>query len=91
MRTVQNWIGGNDYNPYGADFVLPPPEFVTGALDDLVAFLNLEAFPLLVRAAVARAQFETVHPLKTATAVLAARLSTWCCAAEAWRRDTFHP
>ncbi len=26
MRTVQNWIGGNDYNPCGADFVPPPPE-----------------------------------------------------------------
>src|SRR5215207_3715881 len=28
LRTVQNWIGGNDYNPCGADFVPPPPELV---------------------------------------------------------------
>lgn len=25
IRTQQNWIGGNDYNPCGADFVPPPP------------------------------------------------------------------
>lgn len=24
LRTSQNWIGGNDYNPCGADFVPPP-------------------------------------------------------------------
>jgi Fic family protein len=33
VRTVQNWIGGNDYNPCGADFVPPPPEFVAGLLE----------------------------------------------------------
>ena len=26
IRTEQNWIGGNDYNPCGADFVPPPVE-----------------------------------------------------------------
>ena len=25
VRTTQNWIGGNDYNPCGAAFVPPPP------------------------------------------------------------------
>jgi len=25
IRTMQNWIGGNDHNPCGADFVPPPP------------------------------------------------------------------
>jgi hypothetical protein len=28
FRTVQNWIDGNDYNPCGADFVPPPPEYL---------------------------------------------------------------
>ncbi|MGZ6536389.1 MAG: Fic/DOC family N-terminal domain-containing protein, partial [Actinomycetota bacterium] len=28
LRDVQNWIGGNNYNPCGAAFVLPPPEEV---------------------------------------------------------------
>src|SRR5690606_7690581 len=28
IRDGQNWIGGNDYNPCGADFVPPPGEYV---------------------------------------------------------------
>ena len=31
FREVQNWIGGNDYNPCSADFVPPPPELVRRA------------------------------------------------------------
>src|SRR5258708_3190288 len=62
IRVVQNWIGGNDYNPCGADFVPPPPEFVPGLSEDLVAFLNSDGFPPLVQAAIAHAQFETIHP-----------------------------
>ena len=30
IRTQQNWIGGNDYNPCGANFVPPPPEEAEG-------------------------------------------------------------
>jgi hypothetical protein len=26
QRTVQNWIGGNDWHPLDAQFVPPPPE-----------------------------------------------------------------
>lgn len=26
VRTGQNWIGGNEYNPGGADFVPPAPD-----------------------------------------------------------------
>jgi Fic family protein len=62
VRTVQNWIGGNDYNPCGAEFVPPPPEFVGDLLEDLVAFLDSEDSPPLVQAAIAYAQFETIHP-----------------------------
>lgn len=62
VRTVQNWIGGNDYNPCGAAFVPPPPEEVVGLLDDLCAFCDGEELPALVQAAVAHAQFETIHP-----------------------------
>ena len=36
VRTVQNWIGGNDYNPCGADFVPPPPEHVHPLLVQIV-------------------------------------------------------
>ena len=62
IRTSQNWVGGNDYNPCGADFVPPPPEHVDGLLDDLVAYLNDDSPPPLAQAAIAHAQFETIHP-----------------------------
>jgi Fic family protein len=62
IRAEQNWIGGNDYNPCGADFVPPPHEEVDTLLDDLCAFCSENELPPLVQAAVAHAQFETIHP-----------------------------
>ena len=62
IRTAQNWIGGNDYNPCGAHFVPPPPEDVQRLLADLCVFCDDEALPPLVQAALAHAQFETIHP-----------------------------
>ena len=62
LRDTQNWIGGNDYNPCGADFVPPPPEEVSLLLEDLCLFCNDEALSPLVQAAIAHAQFETIHP-----------------------------
>ena len=62
MRTHQNWIGGNDYNPCGADFVPPPPDEVDGLLADLCAAVNDDLLPPLVQAALVHAQFETIHP-----------------------------
>ena len=62
IRTVQNWIGGSGYNPCSAAFVPPPPEEVPALLDDLVAFCNDDGLPALAQAAVAHAQFETIHP-----------------------------
>ena len=64
IRTQQNWIGGNNYNPCGADFVPPPPEEVNTLLEDLCAFCNDETLPPLAQAALAHAQFETIHPHK---------------------------
>ena len=62
IRNRQNWIGGNDYNPCGADFVPPPPERVPALLSDLCEAINDETLPPLVQAALVHAQFETVHP-----------------------------
>jgi Fic family protein len=62
LRTTQNWIGGNDYNPCGADYVPPPPEEVEPLLDDLCRAIAEEALPPLVQAALVHAQFETIHP-----------------------------
>jgi Fic family protein len=64
FRDSQNWIGGNDYNPCGADFVPPPVEEVEELLADLCGFCNDDTLPPLVQAAVAHAQFETIHPFE---------------------------
>ena len=64
FRATQNWIGGNDYNPCGAAFVPPPPEEVDRLLDDLCVFVNDIALPPLAQAAIAHAQFETIHPFE---------------------------
>ena len=62
LRSVQNWIGGSAYNPCSAEFVPPPPEDVPDLLDDLLDFCNDDGLPTLAQAAIAHAQFETIHP-----------------------------
>ena len=62
IRSEQNWIGGTSYNPFGAAFVPPPHEHVPELLVDLCAFANEDALPATVQAAIAHAQFETIHP-----------------------------
>lgn len=62
LRDRQNWIGGNDFNPCGANFVPPPPEQVGDLLDDLCRFCARDDLPTLVQGALAHAQFETIHP-----------------------------
>ncbi|MGI9093396.1 MAG: Fic family protein [Mycobacteriales bacterium] len=61
-RTVQNWIGGSDWSPHRAMFVPPHPDRVPAAIHDLERFLVRDDLPVLVQAAVAHAQFETIHP-----------------------------
>lgn len=62
LRSGQNWIGGNDYNPCGADFVPPPVEALPHLLEDLYAEVNDDLKPPIVQAALVHAQFETIHP-----------------------------
>jgi Fic family protein len=62
IRKKQNWIGGNDYNPIGASHVPPPPEHVRPLLKDLCAFVNRDDVAPVAQAAIAHAQFETIHP-----------------------------
>lgn len=61
-REVQNWIGGSSFNPCAAAFVPPPPEHVADLLEDLCAFASDDALPAVAQAAIAHAQFETIHP-----------------------------
>jgi Fic family protein len=62
LRNEQNWIGGSSYNPCSAAFVPPPPEYVHDLLLDLCTFCNDDSLPAVVQAALAHAQFETIHP-----------------------------
>jgi Fic family protein len=62
IREEQNWIGGSSYNPCAAAFVPPPCERVPELLEDLCAFCNSDALPAIAQAALAHAQFETIHP-----------------------------
>lgn len=56
------WIGGGDLSPHGADFVPPDHRQIPTAIADLVRFMERDDIPPLVQAAVAHAQFETIHP-----------------------------
>lgn len=62
LRREQNWIGGSDFNPCSANYVPPPWELVEELMEDLTAFCNSDALPAVVQAAIAHAQFETIHP-----------------------------
>jgi Fic family protein len=62
IREEQNWIGGSSSNPCSASFVPPPPEHVEDLLRDLIAYTNDDGHPTLIQAAIAHAQFETIHP-----------------------------
>ncbi|WP_375492628.1 Fic family protein [uncultured Jatrophihabitans sp.] len=61
-RGEQVWIGGTSFGPHQAMFVPPHHENVEPLIDDLVAFMTRTDIPLLAQAAIAHAQFETIHP-----------------------------
>jgi len=61
-RTQQVWIGGSSFGPSGAMYVAPHHDRVPAAIDDLIAYMNRDDIPVLIQAAIAHAQFETIHP-----------------------------
>jgi Fic family protein len=61
-RTQQVWIGGGDYGPHDAAFVPPHHTHVPALITDLMEFVRRDDIPVLAHAAIAHAQFETVHP-----------------------------
>jgi Fic family protein len=62
VREEQNWIGGAASSPRNSEFVPPPHELVPELLDDLCAFSSREDIPAVIQAAIAHAQFESIHP-----------------------------
>lgn len=61
VRNSQNWIGGRD-NPWGARFIPVPEDQVPGLLEDLCRFAARDDLSAIAQAAIAHAQFETIHP-----------------------------
>jgi Fic family protein len=62
LRKEQNWIGGRLDSPIDVRYVPPPESDVERLVDDLVTFLNRDDLPPVAQAAIAHAQFETIHP-----------------------------
>lgn len=62
FRRSQNWIGGT--RPGTARFVPPPPHEVEPCMAALEHFLHddTHGLPVLLKAALAHVQFETIHP-----------------------------
>jgi Fic family protein len=62
FRRSQNWIGGTRRG--NAYFVPPPPEHAQDCMAALERFLHGEGnpYPVIIKAALAHVQFETVHP-----------------------------
>ena len=63
FRMSQNWIGHGD-NPYRATFIPVPETEVPRLVDDLCAFVARDDVSPLIQAAIAHAQFETIHPFE---------------------------
>jgi Fic family protein len=62
FRRTQNWVGGT--RPGNARYVPPPPHEMLAALDNLERFMHNEkgVTPPVIKAGLAHAQFETIHP-----------------------------
>lgn len=62
FRRTQNWIGGT--RPGTAHFVPPPPNLVQDCMGALESYLHESRgqSPVLLTAALAHVQFETIHP-----------------------------
>src|SRR3989442_2141253 len=59
IRERQNWLGGREDSPLGAEFIPPPENRVEGLLRDLCEFVGPDDVPAVAQAAVAHAPFET--------------------------------
>jgi Fic family protein len=82
FRKSQNWIGGS--RPGNAAYVPPPPEYVMECMGQLEMFLHQEApsLPLLIRAGLVHAQFESIHPFLDGNGRVGRLLITFMLCAE---------
>lgn len=56
------WIGASSVSPMGAEFVAPDAKRVPKLMDDLMGYAGRNDIQILAQAAIAHAQFETIHP-----------------------------
>lgn len=56
------WVGTSRVSPIGASHIAPQPERVKSCMSDLLSFMHRLDIPALLHAAIAHAQFETIHP-----------------------------
>jgi len=87
FRRSQNWIGGT--RPGNARFVPPPPDKVADCMGDLEKYIHEKSkpLPLLIRAALAHVQFETIHPFLDGNGRLGRLLVTLMLQAEGALRE----
>ena len=87
FRRSQNWIGGT--RPGNARFVPPPPDKVADCMGDLEKYIHEKSkrLPLLIRAALAHVQFETIHPFLDGNGRLGRLLITLMLQAEGVLRE----
>jgi Fic family protein len=63
FREEQNWIGGRLNSPIDARYIPPPESDVPRLIEDLMRFVvERDDLPATAQAAIAHAQFETIHP-----------------------------
>jgi len=82
FRRSQNWVGGT--RPGNAVYVPPPAEQLIECLGPLEKFLHNDPVktPLLIKAALAHVQFETIHPFLDGNGRLGRLLITFLFCAE---------
>jgi Fic family protein len=91
FRKSQNWIGGA--SPASARFVPPPWEEVGPSFANLERFLHDdEPMPALIKAGIAHAQFETIHPFLDGNGRVGRLLiSFWLVAQKVIQRPILYP
>ena len=86
-RNPVSFVGartGSAAHARNADFVPPPPELVMECMGQLESFLHTETrdLPLLIRAALAHVQFESIHPFLDGNGGLGRLLITFLLCAD---------
>lgn len=77
-RDVVGWIGGA--NPLSAVFVPAPPTEIPGLMDDLLGVVDECPWDPVTTAALAHAQFETIHPYGDGNGRVGRVLALWILA-----------